>query len=50
MRTLVICFLGVVATTLGIMFCEGAAKHAFQVGFAIVLAGSFLLILAGGLK
>jgi hypothetical protein len=44
MKWLLILLIALVATALGIMFSEGAAKYVFQMAFFGVLALSFLTL------
>lgn len=50
MKLLIVCFLAVVATTAGVILCEGTAKYLFQFGFAASLIGSGVLLLTGSFK
>lgn len=47
MKLLVLCFLGVIGTTVGSIVFEGTVQQVCQTGFFIALAASVVLLLLG---
>lgn len=50
MKLLILCFVGLVATTAGTIAFEGAAQHACQTGVLIAIGATVLLALSGQYK